>query len=217
VLAYGYGYAKIRLKDEHMKSRRRKTRLSKPWLITLAVLAVVLVSAGAYSYFVSHKATTQTAGSKTSPSPSSSDLPMGGHGGNTAVDSGPSHDTTPTPAPTIASNPSHPVTAALAAPTETLNNDNGTISLQQCAASNSCSENSNCNSVSGAKCFIEASKDGTPTKTVSSVGTIPSTTDGVELIWNVNQLTPGSWIIQAVASYGGSQAISGPIPLTVTQ
>lgn len=197
-----------------MRSRRRREKSRKPWLIALAIVAAALVLAGAYSYFVAHKTATTASSVHASPSPSG--LPLGGHGGNTAVNSGPSHDTSPTPEPTISNNPSHPVTAALAAPTETLNNDGGTISLSQCEGADSCTEGSDCNSISGAQCFIEASM-GSQTIVVSKTGTIPANNQGVELIWNANQLTPGQWVIQAVAAANGSRAVSGPINLTVTQ
>jgi hypothetical protein len=189
-----------------MRSRRRRDKSRKPWLIGVAVVLVALVIAGAHNYFfVAHKAASRT----------STSLPMGGHGGNTAVNSGPSHDTTPTPEPTISNNPSHSVTATLAAPNGQLLSQNS-LSLSSCTSdsTNPCEEDSTCNSVAGANCFIEASK-GSQTVTVSSTATIPSDTSGVELLWNAGQLSAGTWIIQAVASDNGSRAISGPWQLVL--
>ncbi len=106
-------------------------------------------------------------------------------------------------------NPSHPV-SSLAKPIGP-NNNTGTVSLSGATGMESV-----CRSVSGASCYIQASKDGKTIK-VSVAKTVGSDTasDGVILDWDANQLTVGTWIIQAVASKDGQTASSDPQTLRV--
>ncbi|HUD11357.1 MAG TPA: hypothetical protein VMS08_03025 [Candidatus Saccharimonadia bacterium] len=178
-----------------MRKRSEKPKHNKLWIPVVVALIVALVAIGLWTTRKpAVKAVTVT------PSPQQS----------TAVDAGPSHNATPTPmaSATPISNPSHPVSSTLAKPTETLNNDGGTT-----CGSEPCGEDSTCNSVPGATCYIEAVK-GSQTIEVTK----PQVTDsggGVDMPWNADQLSGGTWSIEAVATYNGSQGISDPDQLTV--
>jgi cytoskeletal protein RodZ len=189
-----------------MTTRSGKPKINTIWLV-IGVLVVVVILAGA-GIWHNLKPT-----AKKSPE-------TVGHQQQTAVNAGPSHDTTPSPASsssataqpivsaTPISNPSHPVTASLAAPVETLNNDGGTA-----CGSKSCAEDSTCNSVVGASCYIEATM-GAQTIIVTKTATTDSS-GGVDLPWSASQLSAGTWNIQAVATYNGSKGMSDPEQLTV--
>jgi hypothetical protein len=191
-----------------MTARLVKPKVYKNWL-TVGIVVVIILACGSLWL-------------KLKPTAKSSSVTVG-HDQSTAVNAGPSHDTTPTPSPvasniataytppvtpTPISNPSHPVSTSLAAPTETLNNDGGTA-----CGSQSCAEDSTCNTVAGASCYIEATK-GSQTIVVTKTE-VTDSSGGVDLPWSASQLSSGSWNIEAVATYNGSKATSDPEQLTV--
>jgi hypothetical protein len=130
-----------------MKKRSGKFYLSKNTAITLVLALVALVLLGLWAWSQKHPTKTTTV----TPQPSAS-VPMGGHGPNTTVAAGPSHDTTPSATPTTISNPSHPVSSNLAAPTGP-NDNTSSISLANCEGTTYCMD-STCQSVQGASCYI---------------------------------------------------------------
>ena len=183
-----------------MKKRSGKFRLTKTMVITLilAAVAVVLVSLYVWQQQKPAKTTTVT------PQPSAS-VPMGGHGANTSENAGPTHDSTPSTAPTVESNPSHPVSNTLAPPTGSL--------LSSASSPSNGTEESICDTVPGATCELKASKDAQtvtvgPAKVADGNGT-------VLWDWSVSQLSKGNWQVYAVASLNGSSAQSAKYPLTV--
>lgn len=111
---------------------------------------------------------------------------------------------------TTTSNPSHPQ-SALAKPIGP-NNNTGSVSL----SGNTMME-STCRSVAGASCFIRATM-GSAVKTVSETKVVGNEaySDGVVLDWDANQLSTGTWMIQAIASKDSQEAVSDPQSLKVT-
>jgi len=77
-------------------------------------------------------------------------------------------------------------------------------------------EESTCVSEIGASCYIQATMNG-KVVVLSATKTITSSEQGVILDWPVNKLTPGSWVVQAVATLNGQKAMSDPWTLTVTK
>jgi hypothetical protein len=186
-----------------MKQRSGKVRLSRTMVMTLILAAVALVLAG-FWFWQQHQPASKSA--TVTPQPSAS-VPMGGHGPNTSVDAGPSHDATPSAAPTPVSNPSHPVSSTLAAPTGSL--------LSSASCSGTCTEESICDTVPGATCELKATKDG-QTLTVGP-GKVADGNGTALWDWSTSQLTKGNWSVYAVASLNGSTAQSDKYTLTVNK
>jgi Tfp pilus assembly protein FimV len=192
------------------KQRNQNVRL----YIAIAVVAAVL------AVLAWHVHSSKTAAVKPAvPSPSASATPTAeaGPGKTGSAASGPeSSGATPTAAPTVVSNPSHPV-STLAKPTGDLLNV-GCVSLTKADQTSECPYtpmDSTCLSVPGASCYIQTTLNGRVVK-VSQAKVIPNDgTDGVDLPWTASSLSDGTWSVAAVATLNGQTAVSGSEPLKV--
>ncbi len=190
-----------------MPRSRRSSAKRKTSILVMLVVAVVFLVAGTLFVMRHNKAINLTVKPSVSPTPT-----VQGPAKTGSAPAGPeAAGATPTASPTTISNPSHPASSgSLVAPTGDL------LNVSSVSLSGATGMESTCQAVPGASCYIQVSMNGT-VKKVSTSETVPNSgADGVILNWNANQLTVGTWQVEAVAILNGQTAYSNPQPLTVT-
>ena len=136
----------------------------------------------------------------------------------TSGSNGTSNTTSPSPTPSPSTDPQHNSTN-LAKPTQSINKSHSYVSLSatdQTDPQHSPSMDSTCTSVAGATCEILATL-GSTVITVVSATPVDAATLGIDVAWNAKDkgLTPGTWVITAVAKKDGQTATSDPISVEV--
>ncbi len=198
----------------------KKSALKKnlPLLIT-GLVAAGLVAAAAY---VRYSRPSGPRNSLTTPTlhPGAGAAGINDSSDNTSSSgsNGTSNTTSPSPTPSPSTDPQYN-SSTLAKPTQTINKSHSYVSLSatdQADPQHSPSMDSTCTSVAGATCEIRATLGGTVI-TVVPATPVDTSTLGIDVAWNAKDrgLTPGTWVITAVAKKDGQTSTSDPISIEV--
>lgn len=207
------GYKKDKIPGGMLKNISFKKNLP---LILTGLVALGLVGAAAYVHF-SRAGKTHTVEVVPPNHPGAgaagvNDVGSASGAGAAGTGTNPSNNPPPPPAPTAATDPKYN-SQTLAAPSQTFNKSHTPISLSQTNNSQPDypSLDSTCQSVVGATCEIHAIKDGVDLLVAGPLTITDDTTGSVSFpSWNASDkhLTPGAWIIKAVAKKGGQISTS---------
>ncbi|MFI5240691.1 MAG: hypothetical protein ACHQUB_03210 [Candidatus Saccharimonadia bacterium] len=197
------------MKRTNSPAKKRAFRRNFSLVITSLIAVGLLVVALYVHYSHTSNKTTLSPNAATPNSAKSNSHPGAGSGSVTGSSASPA----PAPSPSsgqVASTPSTDPqynSSTLAVPTQYLNKS--TISLSSNSPSDSPQMDSTCNSVANATCAIHATM-GQTTIVVVPPTSVDPTSYAVEAQWNAKDLglTPGVWVISAVASLNGQTSTS---------
>lgn len=195
-------------------------RANKKQITTLVIAVLALIAVGAAAYVRDTRPTkssnSATVNPKTDTAASSKDV-NNNHPGQGSAAGGNNSSSTATPSPAPTTDPKYS-SSTLAAPIGKPLVSNHTVSRSGTDPSNSPQEDSSCNTVPGATCYIQfTSSNGSVVKKTAAV---TADENGVaDIAWSAIQdptnLAADTWTVIAVASSNGQTATSGSEKLVV--